>query len=467
MKSIRQQLTLGLLAGFSLLLGAGGLAIYLFMRTALTQQFDAALLGQAVTMASSVRLDHGRLDYQFSDQAENGLAPPGGVGYYQLWAADGNELRRARSLGNARLPADSCRATTPRFFNVMLPGKAGVRGVGFQFTPMPAAEAGAAARGQEAAVVSLGLAVAADRSRLDQALNTFIAIVAVTTILMLFAAGIFVDFMLRRGLFPLEQLAEQTRQIGAGSLAARFPTAGLPDELWPIGERLNDLLARLERSFIEMSEYASKVAHELRTPLAILRLKVEQGGGKITPDMADDLQAEIQQLTHVVDQSLFIAKAEQGRLKLSPRRLDLAETVAEVAEDFSLLAEAQQRRVVIKKLRAQLPVNADPKYTRQIIHNLLSNALKHGQGDIVLKLAGRQSCAVTIFNRTRAESAAHPETLGLGLRVVGSLLQLQPELRSRRRQGRNYYAARLVFPLATGGETQTDRLQAAALAANI
>ena len=194
---------------------------------------------------------------------------------------------------------------------------------------------------------------------------------------------------------------------------------------------------------------------------------MEQAGGKVTPDMADDLQAEIQQLTHVVDQSLFIAKAEQGRLKLSPRRLDLAQTVAEVAEDFSLLAEAQQRRVVIKKLRAQLPVNADPKYTRQIIHNLLSNALKHGQGDIVLKLAGRQGCAVTIFNRARPESAAHPETLGLGLRVVDSLLQLQPELRSRRRQGRNYYVVRLVFPMVAGGEMQNDRLQAAALAANI
>ena len=261
MKSIRQQLTLGLLVGFSLLLGAGGLAIYLFMRTALTQQFDAALLGQAVTMASSVRLDHGRLDYQFSDQAENGLAPPGGVGYYQLWAAGGDELRRARSLGNARLLAAYCRSTTPRFFNIILPGKVVVRGVGFQFTPMLEAEAGGVSGGQEEAVVSLGLAVAADRSRLDQALNTFIAIVAVTTILMLFAAGIFVDFMLRRGLFPLEQLADQARQIGAGSLAARFPIAGLPDELVPIGERLNDLLARLERSFIEMSEYASKVAH--------------------------------------------------------------------------------------------------------------------------------------------------------------------------------------------------------------
>lgn len=467
MKSIRQQLKLGLLVGFCILLGTGGMVVYFFMRTTLTRQFDAALLGQAVTMASSVKLDGARLDYQFSDQAENALAAPGGVGYYQLWEIEGNLRRRSRSLGAAALPADAGETTIPKFFNVLLPGNVAARGVGFRFTPMPATDTFTAPAEPDEVLATFALAVAADRSRLDQALNAFIAIVAVTTILMLFAAGMFVDFVLRRGLYPLDQLAEQARQIGAGSLAARFPTDTMPDELVPIGERLNDLLARLERSFIEMSEYASKVAHELRTPLAILRLKVEQAGGKVTPDMADDLQAEIQQLTHVVDQSLFIAKAEQGRLKLSPRPLDLAALVAEVAEDFSLLAEEQERRVRIEKRRPQLPVNVDPKYTRQIIHNLLSNALKHGQSDIRLRLAGQQHCVVTIFNRTRPEAAPAVETLGLGLRVVDSLLQLQPELRSRRRASRSYYAVRLVFPLATKGETQASSLQAAALAANI
>lgn len=469
MKSIRQQLKLGLLVGFSLLLGAGGMAVYFFLRTTLTRQFDAALLGQAVTMASSVKAGNSGLQFQFSDQAENGLAAPGGVSYYQLWEAEGKTPHRSRSLGTAELAADTAATTTPKYFNVTLPGNVAARGVGFRFTPMPGGI------GNNSATVTdvtetlppLALAVAADRCQLDQALNAFIAIVALTTIFMLFAAGMFVEFVLRRGLYPLDQLAEQARQIGAGSLAARFPTDTMPDELLPIGERLNDLLARLERSFIEMSEYASKVAHELRTPLSILRLKVELAGGKVSPDMADDLQAEIQQLTHVVDQSLCIAKAEQGRLKLVPRLLDLAALVAEVAEDFSLLAEEQERRVRIEPRRPQLPVSVDPKYTRQIIHNLLANALKHGQGDIVVRLAGRTQCAVTIFNRTRAEGTRHAETLGLGLRVVASLLQVQPELRSRRRQGRSYYAVRLVFPLAISGEIETNSLWAAALAANI
>ncbi len=442
MKSIRQQLMLGLLVGFLLLLGAGGLAVYGFMRSTLTRQFDAALLGQAVTMASSVKLDQGLADYQFSDQAENGLAPPGGVGYYQLWAADGGFSHRSRSLGDKVLPINSGNFTTPKFFNVPLPGQVPGRGVGFRFTPVPL--------GRTEPTVTLCLAVAADSSRLDEALSAFIAIVAVSTILTLFAAVIFVDFVLRRGLQPLELLAEQAREIGAGSLQARFPMAGMPEELTPIGERLNDLLARLERSFAEMSEYASKVTHELRTPLAILRLKVEQAGARINAELAEDLQTEIQQLTHVVDQSLFIAKAEQGRLKLTPRSLDLSELVAEVAEDFSLLAEEQNRRVLIKKIRPHLPVKVDSKYMRQIVHNLLTNSLKHGQGDIVLKLSGQQDCVLTILNRTRPEPTA-PETLGLGLRVVASLLQMQPELKFHRRQGHQYYAVRLVFPAVPDG----------------
>jgi signal transduction histidine kinase len=221
----------------------------------------------------------------------------------------------------------------------------------------------------------------------------------------------------------------------------------MPDELAPICDGLNQLLARLQNSFTEINHYAGKVAHELRTPLAILRLKIEQAGDRIAPELAEELQAELHQLSHVVDQSLFIARAEQGRIKAQPQTFDLAELVADVAEDFSLVASEGSRRVRLETDGQPVPVFADPKYVRQIIHNLLANAWKHGRGDIWLRLQrGRLGGGtLAILNQIQPRAAAAEGTLGLGLRVVDSLLALQPAMKCHRRAGKKYYAARLRF----------------------
>jgi two-component sensor histidine kinase len=128
--------------------------------------------------------------------------------------------------------------------------------------------------------------------------------------------------------------------------------------------------------------------------------------------------------------------------------LGLTDLVADVVEDFSLLAQDDGRRVCFEPAPPS-EVTADPKYARQIIHNLLTNALKHGQGDIRVRLrCGREACVLTIFNLVRREAAPEPETLGLGLRVVDTLLPLQPGMKCHRRRGKHYYAARLAFPVA-------------------
>src|SRR5213075_628857 len=105
------------------------------------------------------------------------------------------------------------------------------------------------------------------------------------------------------------------------------------------------MLTRLDGSFAEMSEYAAKVAHELRTPLTILRHKVEQSQGRIDPDLAESLQEELLRLSHVVDQSLLIAKAGQGRLEWGVEAFDLTAAVSEVIQDFELLASEDGRKL--------------------------------------------------------------------------------------------------------------------------
>ncbi len=247
---------------------------------------------------------------------------------------------------------------------------------------------------------------------------------------------------------PIARVNEQLETIRAQDLSRRIELPEMDSEFRDLVRHINRVLSRLEKSFKDMSEYSAKVAHELRTPLAILRLKVEQAGQQIQPELSEELQSELHQLAHVVDQSLLIAKAEQGRLVLQPSRFDLARLVAEMAEDFSMLAQEEGRVMKLRDM-APAPIVADVKYIRQIVHSFFTNALKHGQGEIRVRLRTTlKSQVLTVANRRRSTHSMRVETLGLGLRVVEKLLSLDPAIRSRRRHTRNGYAVQLIFPAA-------------------
>ncbi len=194
-----------------------------------------------------------------------------------------------------------------------------------------------------------------------------------------------------------------------------------------------------------MNNYAAKVAHELRTPLSIMRLKVEQAGERIAPGLAEELENEMHRLTHVVDQSLLIARAEQGRLLPMRSVFDFSAAVAEVVGDFQLLAAEQDRKFTLRS-DASCWVSADPRHLRQITHTLLTNALKHGSGDLTVRLKHRPRYAILLVSNRVNRTAKAESTLGLGLRVVAALLRLEPDVHLQRRRGNDYYATVLRVP---------------------
>ena len=253
-------------------------------------------------------------------------------------------------------------------------------------------------------------------------------------------------WLARQSLRPIASVNRQLQAKNPGNLAEPISLPELDDEFRDLVRQLNELLVRLDDSFNEMNNYAAKVAHELRTPLAILRLKVEQAGERIAPELADELESELHRLTHVVDQSLLIARAEQGRLMAMRSVFNLSAAVAEVVEDFQLLAAEQDRQFTLKSV-PECWVSADPRHVRQITHTLLTNALKHGGGDLTVRVKrSGKFAAVIVSNSARRTDTTEP-TLGLGLRVVAALLRLEPQMRLQRRLGGRYHVARLLVPL--------------------
>lgn len=251
-------------------------------------------------------------------------------------------------------------------------------------------------------------------------------------------------WLARKSIAPIASVNDQLRHIQSKNLAQRIALAEADGEFRDLVHHINDLLGRLEDSFGRMSEYAARVAHELRTHLTILRLKIEQSELRIAPDLADDLQDELSRLTHVTDQLLLIAQAEQRRVIFDRRPLELAAMVADLVQDFRLLASENHR-----ELRLDLPatcwINADSRYLKQILHSLLTNAHRHGSGDIVVRLRRRgATCALVVANCV-ARPHGKPGTLGLGLRVVRALLHLDYDIRYAVRQPGDTYVARIRF----------------------
>ena len=156
----------------------------------------------------------------------------------------------------------------------------------------------------------------------------------------------------------------------------------------------------------------------------------------------------LHRLTYVVDQSLLIAKAEQGRLILKPEIIDLSKILSDVAKDFDLLA-TENARALLLEITANCWIEADSKYLKQILHSLLTNTLKHGQGDIYIKLVRKKERgALLIYNQKLREAPDQLFALGLGMRVVSALIHLHPHLLLKSRRGEEYYLTRITFPLA-------------------
>lgn len=283
---------------------------------------------------------------------------------------------------------------------------------------------------------------------------------------LLIATALLGWWLARKSLDPISSVNHQLKTKTSANLCQPINLPEVDVEFRDLLVHLNDLLKRLDASFTEMNAYAAKVAHELRTPLAIMRLKVEQAGERVAPELADELESELHRLTHVVDQSLLIARAEQGRVCAQRIPCDLAALVADVVEDFTLLAREENRRLQFDS-PGPVWVLVDGRHLRQIIHSLLTNALKHGQGDFQVRVrtAGPR-VALTICNRVEFCSLDPERTLGLGLRVVSVLLRLDPDLRFRRRRGLTYHVVRLTAPRITKPTSPPNPISARASGGN-
>lgn len=252
-----------------------------------------------------------------------------------------------------------------------------------------------------------------------------------------------------RSVDHLRRINAGLAEIHPGDMDRRIKVPDRDPELQSLVRGINDLLDRIGRSYGELSEFSSRVAHELRTPLALLRLRLEENADKLPPEISDDLQEEIHRLSRLVERSLVTARAEGGVHQVENIRLLICETIAPLQEDYSALANL--KGITLHwNCSLGLAVIGDKDATLQIMHNLLDNALRYAKSEVTLKAWPADHSGlvrVEVTNDTREIEQTERGT-GIGLRLSQALAKTMPRWEFRAGPEGATYRATVSAPAA-------------------
>ena len=187
---------------------------------------------------------------------------------------------------------------------------------------------------------------------------------------------------------PVETLTRASRDLAGGNLAKRVEVTS-DDEVGELSAAFNAMAESLERQETVRRDMVSDIAHELRTPLTHLRCQLESvQDGLVTPDeeLVSGLHEEILHLGRLVDDLQELALAEAGRLPLFPSEADLAVIARQVVASLPVVEGGPS--VSLEARDGLPPALVDVDRFRQVMRNLLENALRHGAADgrIVIRL---------------------------------------------------------------------------------
>ena len=255
--------------------------------------------------------------------------------------------------------------------------------------------------------------------------------------------------LIKRALKPVDEITRAAETITSRNLSERLPVPATRDEIERLSSTLNKMIERLEGSFRQVAQFTADASHELRTPLSILRgeLEVALRRGETNSDGREILEStleETERLSKTVENLMVLSRLDSGELKLELSEFDLAALCRETVEQMRLLTE-DKSIVLVFSSTEKVEVKADSLRLRQILINLIDNAIKYTGpgGNITVRVVKNASDAVIdvvdtgqgipeeaiplIFNRFyRVDKARSRGTggSGLGLAIARSICDL-------------------------------------------
>jgi two-component system, OmpR family, sensor kinase len=416
---IRARLTAAFALAMVLVLVAAGLFVYLRLRSNLTEAVDAGLDARSTTVGAIT--DLGRRPLEDDEESFQQVVSPGGRVLATVGGARGPVLH----------PAEVRRAADDEVvLEREIPGIEGTARV----LARPGLAAG------EPVVLVVGQSLD-DR---DEALAGVVTSFAVGGALAVALAALIGYGLAATALRPVEAMRSRAERISLNGSDELLPLPAAGDEIRRLGETLNDMVERLRRSFERERRFVGDASHELRTPVAVLKTELEVAlrSGDYGPSVREALVAAVEECDHLAqlaEDLLVIARATEGGLPVRHERLTVGALLREVGERFADRA-AQQGSAIRVEAPDALTVHADALRLRQAVGNLVDNALRHGEGEVVLRASALDSgVAIDVadagkgfppdvsgraFERfARSDAARASGGSGLGLAIVRAVAE--------------------------------------------
>ena len=238
--------------------------------------------------------------------------------------------------------------------------------------------------------------------------------------------------IIRRALRPVIVASNLAERIGPAHTELRLPEQGMPRELRPLVNAINQALDRLEEGFRGQREFTADAAHELRTPLAILRTQIDMIADR---ELAKSLRHDVENMSRLVNQLLEMAELETFVIDRG-ETADLAAVSAEIASFLAPIALADDKRVAVTGPRGPVLVHGNPDLLGRAVRNLVENALAHTPPATTVEIEIDPSGAISVYDRGPGVPAADREQIfrrfwrrdrrrqgsaGLGLSIVSRI----------------------------------------------
>jgi len=260
-----------------------------------------------------------------------------------------------------------------------------------------------------------------------------------------FIGGIFAGRILR----PVEEITNTAKKIASGDLSVRVQTAHVDTEIQNLVDAFNNMISRLEQSFKYIAEFSSHVAHELKTPLAIIRGETEIALRK--KRQCDEYERvllitveEAQRMLKIIEGLLLLTRLDYlpDAFKFEPSDINIF--LKDIYVERSVLAEEKGVSMSFKAAARSLTVSGDKLHLRRVFFNLIDNALKYTPEKGAIDLSVRQEgnnvvIAISdtgigihekdlpkIFTKFFRSAKGNPflSGVGLGLSIVQSIVKM-------------------------------------------
>ena len=214
-------------------------------------------------------------------------------------------------------------------------------------------------------------------------------------------------WMSRRALDPVDRIIVDARAISANNLSARLAVPSAKDELQRLSQTLNQMLDRIESSFIRIRQFTADASHELRAPLALIQTAAEFSlrRNRSREDLVEAIQKilrETKRTTQLVNNLLFLARADAVAAAFEPGIVNLTSLLSDLQDEARTLAETRQITFSFELPAAAVEVKGDENSLRRLFLILIDNAVKYTPpgGNISVQLRYEVDTAVIAVSDT-------------------------------------------------------------------